>query len=90
MDGNPRAIRAQQTGENLRAVRTQQTGENLRAVETQQIGVNPMAEVALSNMSASIETRGYTNNVRIGNDEEKSTLGNIFRRLGRGQTYRTR
>ena len=71
-------------------MRTQQTGENLRAVKTEQIGVNPMAEVVLSNMSASIETRGHTNNVRIGNDEEKSTLRNIFRRLGRGQTYRTR
>ena len=84
MGGNPWAVRTQQTGENLRAVKRQQTDENPRDVETQRTGVNPMSKFTRSHMPTSIETRGHTDNVRIGNDEEMSAYGNIFKKLCRG------
>ena len=61
-------------------------GKNLRAVETQRTGFNLSAEVARSHTLASVETRGRTNNVQTSNDEARSSSGNVFRRLGRGQT----
>ena len=74
------ASSSQQTGANLRAVRVQRTGENLRAIESQRMSVNPRAKVVRSHMPASIEIRGHTDNARIGNDEKKSTSGNVFKR----------
>ena len=66
---------------NIRATRMSRTGENLRAGETQQMGINPRTEVTCSHMLAFIESRG--------NDEERSALGNMFRRLSRGKTCGT-
>ena len=64
-------------------------GEIPRAIDTQRTGVNLRVEVARSHMPASIESRGHTDNLQIGDDEERSALGNVFRRLGRGQTFGT-
>ena len=39
-------------------------------------------------MTASVETRGRTDNAQTSNDEERRASGNVFRRLGRGSNIR--
>ena len=82
MDENPKASRGRRTGKNQMAEQTQQTSENLIAVSTQQMGANPRAEVTCSHTLASVWARGHTKSVRLNRNGEKSSSGNVFKRLG--------
>ena len=84
----PKVVRVHQTGENPKAARTQWTSEKLRAVETQRMGANLRAKVACFHRPVSVDTRRRTDNARTGNDEARSSLGNVFRRLSSGTNMR--
>ena len=62
---------------------SQQAGENLMAVRTQRMCVDPRAKTAHSCLLESNRTRGHSEIVRTGNNQGRSTTGNVFNRLGR-------
>ena len=89
------AVKIQWTGDKLMVVCTQRMGDypmvvkiqrttgKLMAECIQQTRVNPRARIRHSYTLAFVENRGCTDSTQTGNDEGRSTLGNVFRRLGR-------
>ena len=78
---NPKALRTPCKRKNLRAKQMQRTSGNPMAIRTQQTGVNLETEVTRSH---TLTSRGV--NTRAGsthpNQDTRSSLGNIFQRLG--------
>ena len=66
----------------------QQTGEILMVVRTQRIGANLRVEVARSHTLASVGARGRTGSVCLNQNGERSSSGNVFRRLGQDADLR--
>ena len=65
------------------AARTQWTSENPMAVRNQRTGVNSRAEVVGSHTLASVGAKGYTGSVLLNQNGKRSSLGNVFRKLGK-------
>ena len=84
---NPKALGTQHNGKNLRVEQTQRMGGNLMAVRTKQIGVNPEIEVAYSHMLPSKGVNTSVGSTHI-NQDERSSSGNVFQRLGCGADLR--
>ena len=73
-----------------RAIASQRTGKNLMAVRTQQMGVDPRAKTACSHLPELYRTREYSKNGRTDNNQGRSTMRNVFNKLGRGADMRDR
>ena len=56
------------------------------AVMTQHAGTNLRVEITQSHMLTSVGARGSTKSAQTNQNEEMSGSGNVFRRLGQGQT----
>ena len=52
------------------------------------MGVDPSARVACSHLLESNKNRGHYEVVRTGNNQGRSTTGNMFNRLGKGADMR--
>ena len=69
-------------------VASQRIGQNRIAVRIHRTGVDPRVEVPRSHLPESNRTIGCPKNTRTGNNQENSTTGNVFNRLGRGADMR--
>ena len=46
------------------------------------MGVDPRAEAIHSNLPKSNRTRGFSEVIHTGNNKSRSTIGNVFNKLG--------
>ena len=62
---------------------SQRTGENLMAVTSQRTGFDLRAGAAHSHLQESNRNKGHYEVLHTGNNQGRSTLGNVFNRFGR-------
>ena len=78
----------QEESGNEQVAAKQQIGENLMVVRTQRMGVDPRDEATHSHLPESTRTRGPSEIKCTGNNPRRSTMRNVFNKLGSGADMR--